>query len=986
MSGQMQDIAGYELIRELGRGGMATVYLAIQHALDRKVAIKVMHRDLRQEDNAPMPEFERRFLLEGRTMAKLPHRNIVAVFDIVTREDIAYISMEYLDGGTLSDRMRAGLSLGEAIGIVVQLAHGLEFAHRNGVVHRDLKPSNVMFRDALTPVLTDFGIAKQSDTMATRITQTGLVLGTPTYMSPEQANGGEIDGRSDQYALGVLFYELLTGQPPFVGDTPMAVLMGHALQPPPPLPADLAALQPVFDRLLAKKPADRFANLRDFVLALRGLIVGDEALTRRLRENSLPNQSTSDQLRMLGFSGEYATGDGLFALPPLLPTGTGTSGRVTVAREAASWRPSRPQWIALAAAGALVLGLGLWFALKPHGLSPVERELVQTLMREAGRLTDEGHFVDPPGANAFEDLQKVLQKDPTNAEAQALVARIGQRLREDAQRALDSGDLTAAAERINEALLVQPEDDATQKVAGRITAEGERRGRAQRVADLLQRAERAPQRGGANGSIALLRAALAIEPTDPTATQRLKAITDSEYERVRKLIAPGRFDEAAQALAALRADFGDNAGYAALEAELAQAREARERNQRIADLVGKAQTALAAGRLDEPGGDNAIEFYEQAAAVDASNTALAPLANRLARRAFDEAREARRRGDNERALTRADIALRLDPKLTEAASLRSEAETALGARRAAIANRLAAARSAIGAGRLLPPDKDNARDLVEAVLRDDPGNTEATALKAELPRRIAEALRKTIERGELDAAARLFAAASPLYPGQAELDALGAQLRQRENAQAAAKARAEREQRIAELMRQRPLPAKTATDLAQAIASLRAERDDGAERLAEQLERALESDLGTATTPDAVVVTLAAIDATITGLGRSPALTTLRGEAERRRDTLLAERQKELEAQGGELVINALPWGRVEQVLDAARQPVALPDERSTPLQLKLPPGVYYVTVRHPDTAKPMSVQARVQPRQRAQATATFTNLGAEEYLRNAGL
>ena len=281
MTDRIQDIPGYEMISELGEGGMATVYLAIQHSLDRKVAIKVMRRELRVS-SGPMPEFERRFLLEGRTMAKLPHRNIVAVYDIVTRDEIAYISMELLEGGTLSERMRSGVSLGEAIGIVVQLANGLEYAHKNGVIHRDLKPSNVMFRDATTPVLTDFGIAKQSDVLASRITQTGLVLGTPTYMSPEQASGREIDGRADQYALGILFYEMLTGRPPFTGENPMAVLMGHALKPPPPLPNDLAPLQPIFDRMLAKEPNDRFANLQDFVKALRGLVVGNDALGKKL--------------------------------------------------------------------------------------------------------------------------------------------------------------------------------------------------------------------------------------------------------------------------------------------------------------------------------------------------------------------------------------------------------------------------------------------------------------------------------------------------------------------------------------------------------------------------------------------------------------------------------------------------------------------------------------------------------------------------------
>ena len=295
MSVPSTSIPGYELIRELGIGGMATVYLAIQRSLDRKVAIKVMKRNI--DD---LEKFERRFLMEGRTMAKLPHRNIVAVYDIVKNEDVTYIAMELLDGGTLSDRMKAGLSLGDAISIVVQVAQALQFAHEHGIVHRDLKPANIMFRDAHTPVLTDFGIAKQQDATATRLTQTGMLVGTPTYMSPEQINALEVDGRSDLYSLGVLFYELLTGAPPFVADTPIAVLMAHLTTPAPPLPPQFADFQPVVDAMLAKNRDERFASLKEFTRALKGAVVNNENLWAKLQAD--PNQSSSEQLRALGFS------------------------------------------------------------------------------------------------------------------------------------------------------------------------------------------------------------------------------------------------------------------------------------------------------------------------------------------------------------------------------------------------------------------------------------------------------------------------------------------------------------------------------------------------------------------------------------------------------------------------------------------------------------------------------------------------------------
>jgi serine/threonine-protein kinase PpkA len=297
-------IPGYELIRELGVGGMATVHLAVQSSLDRKVALKVMRRNI--DD---LEKFEKRFLVEGRTLAKLPHRNIVAVYDIVKSDTATYISMEYLEGGTLNDHMAAGLSLGEAVAIVVQIAGALQFAHDHNVVHRDLKPANIMFRDAATPVLTDFGIARQQDAQSTRLTQTGMLVGTPTYMSPEQINALEVDGRSDLYSLGVMFYELLTGKPPFQGDSPIAVLMAHLTTPPPPLPATYSEFQPVMDRMMAKNRDERFSDLKEFTKALKAVVVNNETLWTRLQAD--PNQSSSEQLRALGFSVSQTVGDAL---------------------------------------------------------------------------------------------------------------------------------------------------------------------------------------------------------------------------------------------------------------------------------------------------------------------------------------------------------------------------------------------------------------------------------------------------------------------------------------------------------------------------------------------------------------------------------------------------------------------------------------------------------------------------------------------------
>ena len=988
MTDRIQDIPGYEMISELGEGGMATVYLAIQHSLDRKVAIKVMRRELRVS-SGPMPEFERRFLLEGRTMAKLPHRNIVAVYDIVTRDEIAYISMELLEGGTLSDRMRSGLSLGEAIGVVVQLANGLEFAHKNGVIHRDLKPSNVMFRDPSTPVLTDFGIAKQSDVLASRITQTGLVLGTPTYMSPEQASGRDIDGRADQYALGILFYEMLTGRPPFTGENPMAVLMGHALQPPPPLPADLAPMQPIFDRMLAKDPNDRFANLQDFIKALRGLVVGNDTLVKKLGD--ITTASASERLRALGFSGDYTGGDSGFALDLLrMPQSDPAIQQPTTSLVLEVMR-RRPRLLATLAAvlGVLILGLVLWGAFKPRTLSPDDQYLVRTLLREADRMVASGDLLTPPGANAYEDLQKVLQKDPENEQGLDLLARIARLLRDDAEKSFAAGELQLAEEKANQALLVAPEDIDVQALIERISQERNRLARLEQVNELLRKAELAErnnQRRGAEGAYALLRAALALDAQNSTVQARLKALTDAEFLRVRELLAAGQADAAALALTELRAQFGTDPAYAELERAIASRQQAIASAARIEDLLAKARESLDAGRISEPAGNNAFEWFEQARQTDSSNAAVNAFKTVLATRILAAAQSARKTNDAETALDRAELALRVDPDLGEAASIREFAQQALGSRRAAIASQLNLARSAIATGRLLPPAKDNARDVLDDLLESDPGNADALKLREALPSLIADSLRGSVERNDIDTALPLAEAAARAYPSDARISRQVEDVRQRLAARSAEQDRNAREQRIAGLLLKRPLGVEDARTAAREIGSLRSAGATTADGLEKQLVDALSDDVAKADDFDAGSASLAAIQAASSVLASSRSLAASVAAAKDRVTQLEKQRDAELAAQNGELVINALPWGTVEQVLDASRKPVSLPEERSTPLRLTLPAGSYYVTLRHPKSNKAVSAFARVAAGKRIETSGSFPTLSAEEYLDRAGL
>ncbi|MDF3030151.1 MAG: serine/threonine protein kinase PpkA [Moraxellaceae bacterium] len=262
-------IPGYTLKRKLGQGGMAAVFLAVQESFGREVALKIMTPSLAKE-----PDFAERFLREARTMASLSHPHIITVHDVGQAGTLYYYAMAALTGGDLTSRIRGGgLTPHEALRVALQVADALAYAHEQGIVHRDIKPDNVLFREVDdAAVLTDFGIAKNLNNNQNQLTQAGSTVGTPKYMSPEQARGQRLDGRSDLYSLGIMLYEMLTGLPPFQAAEAVTLAIMHCQEPVPRLPAELARFQPLLDRLLAKEPAQRPADGRLLMTELDALL------------------------------------------------------------------------------------------------------------------------------------------------------------------------------------------------------------------------------------------------------------------------------------------------------------------------------------------------------------------------------------------------------------------------------------------------------------------------------------------------------------------------------------------------------------------------------------------------------------------------------------------------------------------------------------------------------------------------------------------
>lgn len=400
-------IPGYRIQRMIGQGGMAKVYLAIQESLERKIALKIMTPPLDIDHSLC-----ERFLKEGKIVAQLSHPSIVTVYDVGCFGHYYYMAMEYLGGANLKQRIQQQAPVVCPLKIIRQVASALGYAHAHGFVHRDVKPANILFKEDGTAVLTDFGIAKPL-TAHTQLTAVGFCVGTPEYMSPEQATGKKLDGRSDLYSLGVVFYEMLTGQKPFIGDDAIATILMHAQSPIPSLPSQFAIYQPLVEHLLAKDPHDRFEDA--------------EALIAFIDHLSGPSEKELPQ----------KTGTSRWSPTQVMSGGTRVLAEPSSEKKSSTYRGRR--WAM--GVGLLALAfLGIHLFLSPSLIGPQsneplkqvevfpkksqDQERVEHLLNVAEVHAAVGRLTEPPGSNAYEAYKMVLEIDPDNEQAQKGLRKI----------------------------------------------------------------------------------------------------------------------------------------------------------------------------------------------------------------------------------------------------------------------------------------------------------------------------------------------------------------------------------------------------------------------------------------------------------------------------------------------------------------------------------------------------------------------------------
>ena len=301
----------YLLKSVLGSGGMAVVYTAEQPSPRRDVAVKVLSTEMAQHE-----QLVERFRREADVIAQLQHPHILPIIDFGQQDEYIYIAMRLVKGGTLDHRLRSGpLALGTALEMLRQMGGALAIAHEHGIIHRDLKPNNVLLDEQNNVYLADFGIAKMMHGQSTQLTETHGVVGTPSYMAPEQWKAEAVDARTDVYSLGIMTYQMLTGSLPFNADTPFQMMHHHVNTPPPPLPTEYIqlpeAMETVMQKVLAKNPDERFQSAVEFVAALsdaaRGQPISQWVSQETITEASAPTNNLNNYVTTGGFVADGKT-------------------------------------------------------------------------------------------------------------------------------------------------------------------------------------------------------------------------------------------------------------------------------------------------------------------------------------------------------------------------------------------------------------------------------------------------------------------------------------------------------------------------------------------------------------------------------------------------------------------------------------------------------------------------------------------------------
>lgn len=435
------EITGYTIKERIGAGGMATVYLAMQESLERLVALKVLDNQFIQDTTNSVAQ---RFINEGRIIASLRHPNIITIFDIGLSDNdhSFYISMEYVRGGDLKQRMAGYISPQEALDIIYKIGSALTVAHQRNIIHRDVKPGNILFREDNTPLLTDFGIAKQDHSNGDE-TVAGLFLGSPNYVSPEQSDGLAIDHRSDIYSLGCVFYEMLTNAKPYQGKSVVDIILQHKSAPVPTLPGSLAIYQGLLDQMMAKEMDLRFKDTTELLAMVEQLNGTDQVQQHKPRDpdattqiNHHPRHLKQKKLKWLLAGVVMATA--FFLIIQFVDIRLKKSSDINEV----STQSAIPQELSINQQFGDNASPKYWN--EPHTNTENHAEFHRALLWLGNKSLREYRLTYPPEDNAYHYFSRLLQLEPDNQQAYKGILAIAKQYAVLVEHAIDNNEIEKA--------------------------------------------------------------------------------------------------------------------------------------------------------------------------------------------------------------------------------------------------------------------------------------------------------------------------------------------------------------------------------------------------------------------------------------------------------------------------------------------------------------------------------------------------------------
>ncbi len=724
------EIPGYKVLREIGRGGMSIVYLAIQENLDRQVALKVMHHRITGDQ-----EFKTRFQREGKSVAQLTHLNIVNIFDMGITGDHYYIAMEYIPNGNLKGLINdRSVTLKRQIEIIKDIAAALRYAHQKGCIHRDVKPMNILFREDGSAVLTDFGVAKMTHQASATLTSTGFIIGTPRYMCPEQAKGDKVDNRSDIYSLGVVFFELLSGRTPYDSDSAISVLYKHVESPIPALPAYLSQYQPIIHRLLAKNPTDRYQNIDEFLIDL------DVPIKTPIRISE-----SKTLLRPLDIGQTRVINPGRLHPATHQPRSSGKKRRL----------PALLTVVLLASIGGIYL-YQQYFVLGLHnegitilkdGDTPLS---IANLLNTADQQFANAKLIAPPDDNAYQTFKKVLTQQPNNSNATRGLKKIERKLIAQIKNHQEKNQTASALQLANKGLNFFPNQPAMLRLQRSLTSNqpnplAKSQFAAQDIESLLETADNylkkfhltTPRN---NNAYDIYQAILKRDPDNTVAAQGMQRIADTYLALAQSAKNRNDLTRAVSLIELGLKVSPRHMGLDEFQNEIINniANNAEQENKsavktKISQLLTQAKAFEAASQLTKPANQNAAEIYQQILSSDQDNDQARRGLHKIADHQVLLANKAMNKNNLELALDFVNEGLTFLPSHQALNRLKSNIisqitgfrQTQNEKKKQRITNQLRYAATLFAQNKLLIPETDNALLAYQKVLKIDKKNKKA---------------------------------------------------------------------------------------------------------------------------------------------------------------------------------------------------------------------------------------------------------------------